>query len=193
MVHERSRSGCVSAKVGYFLGLSTGAELAGNCTTAVASLPRYRLPDDESSSPELEAWGDDDATAPAQFVLKLPESMIRHVTALHPPKFGEAAPSTPPSAWMVQPMDAPPSPPKSWREGTSFVSVVASIILGSAMVVGGMTGVTSAPESGPVGIALHAPKTLDKTIRTRDRVSGYSPRVNGATVSIDSLSRSRRR
>jgi len=158
----------------------------------VVSLPRYRLPDDESSSPEIETWGDDDATAPAQFVLKLPESMIRHVTALQSPKFGEAAPSTPPSAWMVQPMDTAPSPPRSWREGMTFVSIVASIILGSAMVVGGMTGGTAIHESGPVGVALHAPKTLDKTIRTRDRVSGYSPRVNGTTVSIDSLARSRR-
>ncbi len=146
------------------------------------------------SSAQLDALDDDgDATAPAQFVLELPDTIVRQVSALRPLSIGDDPWPMPPSPWLHE--SSAPAPRPRWGEGTNLLTVVASFILGTALVVAGTSSVSTEPEteSAPVGIAVHSPKTLDRSIRTRDRVGGFSPRADGATVSVDSLARSRRR
>jgi len=173
----------------YFRGPWTGAELAR--LSMMGSLPRFRLPDDESSdtltvrlsSPELDAL-------PRQFVLELPESFALLLTAPHTP-------------FAPRLDDREPAPPPPWAtqatkvrglERHNFLSVLASAIVGCAVVVAGVAAPSGAPESSdPVGIAVRAPKTLDKSVRTRDRIAGVSLPMNAVTVSVDSLARSRRR
>jgi hypothetical protein len=129
-------------------------------------------------------------------VLQRPRAIALQLAAPQPlfaPGFvrREAAPSAPPPPWTVPGRDPAPST-GSLREGSNLLVVLASVLLGGAMAMAGVAGVSPEVGSGePVGIALHTPKTLDRAIRTRDRIGGFSPRLDAVTVSIDSLARSR--
>jgi hypothetical protein len=135
----------------------------------MVALPRFEL-DDE--------YGDD--TRPVGFVLKLPPTF----TIPTPP----APFAPPPVPWA---MDSTPEPRPA---RTKLLVVLASAILGSAVAVAGLAAPAGDPDrTEPVGIAVRAPKTLDKSVRSRDRIGGVSLPTNAVTVSIDSMARPRRR
>lgn len=173
---------------------------------SATSLPRFQFPDEIThsdhavtvrlSSPELDTMDDGDATVPAHladFVLELPDTVIRQVSAFRPLVSGDVAWPTPPAPWTFDPMATSETETPWFRSRMNLLSIVASFILGTAMVVVGSMGTAPEVESNPVGIAVRTPKTLDKSIRLGDRIGGFSPRLDAATVSVDSLTRSHRR
>ncbi len=174
------------------------------------ALPRYHLSEEESSfsdlaitrrlsSPELDARpartdDDGDTTVPASFVLELSDTIVRQVSALRPLTItSDVAWPLPPAPWPLE-IDETRAP-RERGEGMNLLSIAASFVLGTAMVIAGMTG-TPSPDSEhitPIGIAVHTPKTLDRSVRTGNHVGGFSPRLDGATVSVETLARPRRR
>lgn len=139
-----------------------------------------------------------DATAPAQFVLKLPKSFARRLAPVSqsqpprppPPRPPTAfTPFTPSAPWTVEspdPIDAPkPARVKSERAG--HIALLASVLAGVLVIASVAAGATFG--SGPVGIAHPAPKSLVKHVRSSDVHAGFAPRVQAATVSIESLAR----
>jgi hypothetical protein len=76
------------------------------------------------------------------------------------------------------------------RRSTNVKIVIASLTMAAAVVtIAGLARLapTSSAE-GPVGIAVHAPKKLDKSIRAKALAYGKAPRLQEAeVVSIDSL------
>ncbi len=186
----------------WFRGARLGVDLASS--NAVVALPRFAFPDDESvtvrfSSPEIDVRSlssDDDTrravlATPRAFVLELPESIKEQLAAsqapFEPPR--ATAPSAPPPAWTTGAFPAPT------REGRNLLVVLAAVLFGGVLAVTGVAGISPESNGGsnPVGFAVHGPKALERTVRTRDRIAGYSPRVDAVTVSVDSLRRSRRR
>jgi len=173
----------------------------------MVNLPRFGMPDDGSygddavttrlSGPDL------DALSPRQFVLALPESMVRRLAASEP-RF-EAAPSAPPPPWTMDVTGATPTrrlrlaefrvSEAFGRAGVSLLFVLASAVLGGTLAAAGATELAHGVGSTePVGIAMHTPKTLHESHRSRAHIAGSSPQLDAAvTVSIDSLARSRRR
>lgn len=138
-----------------------------------------------------------DATAPAQFVLKLPKSFARRL-APPPPSpppiaFTPFTPFTPSTPWTVEspdPIDEPkPERVKSERAG--HIALLASVFAGIVVIASVAAGATFG--SGPVGIAHPAPKSLVKDVRSSDLRTGFAPRVQAATVSIESLAHPRHR
>ncbi len=129
----------------------------------------------------------------------------------------EEAPSAPPPPWTIDanplaefdfPTQAPvmsgPFPAVSSgprltnfsatevlrRRSHGMKLVVASVTFAAAvMAVAGVAKVSpSLASDGPVGIAMHTPKSLDRSVRTRDRIVGVSSRTPDAvTMSIDDL------
>lgn len=79
------------------------------------------------------------------------------------------------------------------RRSVNVVVVVSSMVLAAMVVlVAGLARLapSSAAADGPVGISVHAPKTLDSSIRTGRLAYGTAPRIQeGAAISIDSLPR----
>ena len=76
------------------------------------------------------------------------------------------------------------------RRSHGMKLVVASVTFAAAvMAVAGVARVApSLGSDGPVGIAMHTPKSLDRSVRTRDRIVGFSSRTaDTVTVSIDDL------
>ncbi len=173
----------------------------------MVNLPRFGLPEDDrwygDDAPTARLSGLDlDAIAPRQFVLALPESIAQQLAAAQP-RF-EAAPSTPSTPWTVDTMGTeqtrrfrladPGATGLFARAGMSLLFVLAAAILFGTLTAAGVTEIAhGAGSSAPVGIALHTPKTLDKSVRSRDRIAGMSLRLDAVTVSVDSLARARRR
>jgi hypothetical protein len=93
---------------------------------------------------------------PCEFVLQLPPSMIRKLEEIS-------------AASEIQ---------KTVEHKRSNARLFrASAIAGSALIVvvglvAGASAATGSGSDGPVGIARHAPKTLDESIRAHDRVTG---------------------
>ncbi len=135
------------------------------------SLPRFELDDDEN----------DDSTAPAQFVLKLPASYARKLAPLRP------APT--PVPWIVETPPPPPSPTPT-RAPTKLIAAVACIVA-LVIVTAGALGAVARTGEGPVGVSKRAPKSLDRSVRASAHQSAFTPRV--ATVSIESLRRAHAR
>jgi hypothetical protein len=80
------------------------------------------------------------------------------------------------------------------RRSINLKVVVVSMTLAAGVVlVSGISRLaqgsgSSADTSGPIGIAMHAPKSLDTTIRTGTLAFGFAPHVEETTaVSIDAL------
>ncbi len=78
------------------------------------------------------------------------------------------------------------------RRSANLKVVIASVACAaSVMIVAGIARFappSGAASEGPIGIAMHTPKKLDKTVRTRTLAYGSAPHVNEAvSVSIDSL------
>ena len=142
------------------------------------------------------------AMRPRQFVLALPESMVQQLAASQP-RF-EAAPSTPSQPWTVDAMGMEPTrrfrladlraPGVLGRAGMNLLLVLAAAVLVGTLTAAGATELAhGVGDTAPVGIALHAPKTLHKNVRARERIAGASLRLDAVTVSVDSLARARRR
>jgi hypothetical protein len=127
------------------------------------SLPRFGLEED-----------DDDSTAPAQFLLKLPPSYARRLSQISPPT---------PSEWMVpSPFVTPASSTsaKGWASprllaGLAGVAVALAILAG----VGGALAQSS---GGPVGISKHAPKKIEHVVRVPARQSGVAAHVHAVST-----------
>ena len=82
------------------------------------------------------------------------------------------------------------------RRNQGMKVVVASVTFAAAvMAVAGVAKVSpSLGSDGPVGIELHKPMSLDRSVRTRDRIVGFSSRTaDTVTVSIDDLAPVHRR
>ncbi len=76
------------------------------------------------------------------------------------------------------------------RRSHGMKVVIASVTCAAAlMAVAGAARLSpNMGNSGPIGISIHKPKALEKTLRTRDRITGFAPRSAAAvTVSIDDL------
>ena len=173
----------------------------------MVNLPRFGFPDDSSYGDEAVttrlSGPDLDALAPRQFVLALPESMVQKLAASEP-RF-EGAPSAPPPPWSLDVTGVTPTRrlrlaefrvrEAFGRAGVSLLFVLASAVLGGTLAAAGATELAHGVGSTePVGIAMHTPKTLHKSVRSRDHIAGSSPQLDAAvTISIDSLARSRRR
>ena len=122
---------------------------------------------------------DDDSTAPAQFLLKLPESYSRRLSSL--------APQTP-NEWMLAPPVIEPSAPRAAKPNAkhTFLAALAGALVGVAIIAGG--AFAFAQSSGhPVGISKRAPKKLDSAMRSSTRQSGVAPHVHA--VPVESLQR----
>jgi hypothetical protein len=133
------------------------------------------------------------------------------------PPHREEIPSTVPPPWTIDAADdlefpTPPqysgpypaavgpritnfSPTQVYRRRSANVKIViGSLSLAASLVI--IAGLarfapTAGNTDGPVGIAVHAPKKLDKTVRARVLAYGNAPRVQqGETISIDSLPQS---
>ena len=142
------------------------------------TLPRFQFSEEE----------DGDATAPAEFVLKLPASYARKLA-----RFESAAPlvwPTPSAPWTIE--TAPPASTRAPR--TTLVAVLASLAVAIVVLagVGGAVALAGDGE-GPVGISMRAPKSLDGFVRAAVRESGGAPRVRAATVPVEWLHRARHR
>lgn len=77
-----------------------------------------------------------------------------------------------------------------FRRRSANVKVVAAAVgvAASLMIFAGVARMGSASTDGPVGIAVHSPKKLDKTIRARSLEYGKAARLDtGLTVDIDAL------
>ncbi|HSQ61720.1 MAG TPA: hypothetical protein VLM85_00840 [Polyangiaceae bacterium] len=165
------------------------------------------------------------AVAPQQFLLQLPASLAAPQPQAQPQPGGrEEAPSAPPPPWTIDSgaadefefptqlpvMSGPYSALSSGPRLTSFSAtevfrrrshgmklVVASVTFAAAvMAVAGVAKVSpSLGSDGPVGIELHKPMSLDRSVRTRDRIVGFSSRTaaDTVTVSIDDLAPVHRR
>jgi hypothetical protein len=136
------------------------------------SLPRFALQED-----------DDDSTAPAEFLLKLPPSYARKLALL--------APSTP-GEWMI-PAPFPTQeawPAKSRSAPHRLVAMIAGACVAVA-ILGGVGGALAQSNEGPVGISKRAPKKFEHVVLTSTRQSGAAAHV--PTVSIESLQRHRKR
>ncbi len=146
------------------------------------SLPRFYFEEDE-----------DDATTPAQFVLKLPESYLQQRLATLKTSAPQTISRPTPASWMIEPPQIQPVAQQPWSlDRAKLVAVVASafaFIIIVAIGVGASGSTTSsAAGDGPVGISHHAPKRLEKHVRTADRQRGFAPEVSA--VSIETLQRS---
>lgn len=119
------------------------------------TLPRYALPED-----------DDDSTAPAQFLLKLPPSYARRLAEISPPTPGE---------WML-PIAPAAVKEKPWR-GARVVAAFAGVAVAVA-IIAGVGGALAQSSEGPVGISKHAPKKLDHAVRTPTWQSGVAQVVH---------------
>lgn len=131
------------------------------------SLPRFDFLDEEH---------DDDSTAPAQFVLKLPPSYVRKLESLQQQRQQSMVWPTPSAPWTVE-TTAPPREPK--KLVAIFASVAAALVL--AVGIGGAVAHTAS--DGPIGVSKRAPKSLEHVVRASARQSGT------VTVSIESLQR----
>ncbi len=133
------------------------------------TLPRFQFPEEE----------DGDATAPAEFVLKLPASYARKLA-----RFESAAPTvwpTPSAPWTIETARAPAS--ARWHARTTLVAVLASLAVAIVVLVGvGRAVAQAGGGEGPVGISMRAPKSLDGFVRAAVRESGVAARVRAATV-----------
>ena len=107
------------------------------------SLPRYALPED-----------DDDSTAPAEFLLKLPPSYARKLAAIAPVTPGE---------WMV-PAVVATAPAKAKPRSSRLVATVAGLAVAVA-IIAGVGGALAQSSGGPVGISKRAPKKLEHIAR----------------------------
>lgn len=132
-----------------------------------------------------------DATAPAQFVLKLPQSFARRLAQPQPPPVA-FTPFTPSAPWTVESAESieEPKPQRAKSERAGHIALLASVLAGILVIASVAAGATFG--SGPVGIAHPAPKSLVKHVRSPDRRTGFAPRVEAATVSIESLAHPRR-
>jgi hypothetical protein len=77
-----------------------------------------------------------------------------------------------------------------FRRRNNNVKVVAASVgfALSVMVVAGIARVAPSNGEGPVGIAMRAPKKLDKTVRGRVLAYGTAARIDdGVTISVDAL------
>lgn len=108
------------------------------------TLPRYALPEDD----------DDDSTAPAEFLLKLPPSYARKLAALAPPTPGE---------WMLPVVM--PSPAKAKPRSPSRVAAAIAGVAVAVAIIAGVGGALAQSSEGPVGISKHAPKKLELATR----------------------------
>ena len=143
------------------------------------TLPRFEFPEE----------ADGEATAPAEFVLKLPASYARKLASLE--SRAPLAWPTPSAPWTLEP-PKPQAPPRS--HGRTWVAAVATFAVAVLVLVGVGGAVAQAGEGqGPVGISRRAPKSLDRFVRSSARETGVAPRVRAPTVSIESLHRSRHR
>src|SRR5512142_3072209 len=125
------------------------------------SLPRFEFQDE----------GENDATAPAEFVLKLPPSYARKLARLQSPSW-----PTPSAPWTIE--TAPPAPASVWwRTRTAVVAVVASIAV-AILVVAGVGSTLTQSSDGPVGVSKRAPKSLDRFVRASAHQSGLAPHVH---------------
>jgi len=83
------------------------------------------------------------------------------------------------------------------RRSANVKIVIASLSAAAAVVfIAGLARFvpTAGASDGPVGIAVHAPKKLDKSVRGRVLAYGNAPRIHEAeTISIDALPHSRHR
>jgi hypothetical protein len=118
------------------------------------SLPRYALPED-----------DDDSTAPAEFLLKLPPSYALKLAALAPATPGE---------WMLPAPVVMPASSASKSAGLRSPRIIAAIA-GAAVamaIIVGVGGALAKSSGGPVGISKHAPKKMDHAARVPTRQTG---------------------
>ena len=129
------------------------------------TLPRFAFEEEE-----------DDATGPAQFVLKLPPSYVQKLERLNArPTF----PTTPSVPWTIETTEAPPAPGR-WKLAAVFASVAVLV-----MVSVGIGSAAAQPSASAVGISKRAPKSLETRVRASARQTGV------VTVAVDSLQRSR--
>src|SRR5947209_8690279 len=104
------------------------------CMTRVwMTLPRFQFDEDEG-----------DATAPAEFLLKLPDSFVH--------RLGPAGMFT-----------APAEKPTSLAERAWLLALVVGALVGVLLIASVSAAATR--DHGPVGIAHRAPKTLDRHVR----------------------------
>ena len=131
------------------------------------SLPRFAMPED-----------DDDSTAPAQFLLKLPPSYAQKLAALSTPT---------PSEWALSTPVIAPTPPAAARPRVPARLVVwlASAAVAVA-IVAGVGGALAQSSGGPVGISKRAPKKLAHVVRSSERQAGVA-RAHAPAVSVESL------
>jgi hypothetical protein len=142
----------------------------------------------EEQIDELDA---DDATGPAQFVLKLPASYARRLATLQPARL--AAPHTPSVPWTLDAIDTTrrivrPAPS---RDHAYLAALAAALVLGVLAIGGVGRALASTSDEGPVGISKHAPKALERSVHSSDRRTGVAPKV--VTVAIESLAHPRAR
>ncbi len=141
---------------------------------------------------QIDELDEDDATGPAQFVLKLPASYARRLATL--PPVSMSAPHTPSVPWTVDTTDTTRRivrPPP--RDHAFLAALAAALVLGVLAIGGVGHALASSSDDGPIGIAKHAPKALVRSVHSSDRRTGVASKVAAVTVSIDSLARPRAR
>ena len=116
------------------------------------SLPRFSLEED------------DDSTAPAQFLLKLPPSYARRLAEIAPPT---------PSEWILPPVVAPaPAPAKNEPRDARLVAAIGVAVAVAILV--GTFGALAQSTGGPVGISKRSPKKIEHVVRVSTRQTGVA-------------------